>query len=437
MEIGRISPLRLFGVRRRVLAAIVFMVLVVLAAVGVAAQSPDGAAVKNIIYMIGDGMGFHQIETARLVKGAPLTMDGLPVKHQAVNPSANATITDSAAAGTAHATGYRTNNGMVAISPDGQELTSILRLAKAAGKATGVVVTDVVYGATPGSYLANVNSRSEQDTILEQTLFRTQPDVLLGGGISVFNAIGGAARLAETPYTLVSNRDELLEWRANGDGSLLGLFTTGSMTYEVDRPATVPHIAEMVQVALDVLSQADDGFFLMIEGSRIDHAGHANDLRRSIHETIAFDEAIAVVLEFAAERGDTLVVVTADHETGGLTQGEATASPLVMSQGASTIAAQIRSELTQNPGADVAAVFERLAGISDLESHIEPGTLDDLILVVLNKHSFYYTKTDHSAAPVPVFAFGPGAERFAEVEHITDMGRTAMDLLGVWTGGDL
>lgn len=424
-----------FKGRRGSLLAVALLALTLLltGTVGALAEVPQP---KNIIYMIGDGMGHVQLEAARLVKGEPLVMDGLPVRHKAVNASLDNAVTDSAAAGTAHATGFRTNNGMVAITPDGRELTSVLRMAKAMGKATGVVVTDVVYGATPGSYLANVNHRSEQNAILEQALFRTQPDVLLGGGLSVFRAIGGEERLAGTPYHLVTTRDELLAWQPAPGKSLLGLFASSTMTYEADRPQSEPHIVEMVEVALATLSQNEAGFFLMVEGSRIDHAGHANDLTRGVVETLAFDQAVAKVLAFAQEHGDTLVVVSADHETGGLTPPGKTPSPTVISQGVSSVANQIRTALNQDPRADIDDLFARYAGVEDLSSRVQTGSLDDLIRAILADRTFTYTTTDHSAAPVPVLAFGPGAELFAEVEHIADMGRLTARLLGGQAGGD-
>lgn len=421
------------GRGKMLLAAVLTLALLVTGASSALADAPQP---KNIIYMIGDGMGHVQLEVARLVKGGPLAMDLFPVQHKAANASLDNAVTDSAAAGTAHATGYRTNNGMVAMLPDGRELTSALRIAQAAGKATGVVVTDIVYGATPGSYLATVNNRSEQNAILEQALFRTQPDVLLGGGLSVFNAIGGADRLAETPYDFVTTRDALLAWEPISGRKLLGLFASSTMSYELDRPANEPHIVEMVQAALEFLSQSDAGFFLMVEGSRIDHAGHANDLLRGIHETLAFDQAVELVLNFAEERGDTLVVVTADHETGGLTAPTKKPSPVVMDRGVSTVASEIRAALNQNPDANIVELFARYAGIDDLTSRVQAGSLDELIRSVLSDRAFTYTTTNHTAAPVPVLAFGPGAELFAEVEHIADMGRLTIELLGGSAGGD-
>lgn len=433
MEIGSRHPYR--WPQRLILPALLLLAALLGCAVA-GAEPPAQPAVKNLIYMIGDGMSFAQLESARAVKGAPLVMDTLPVQRRAFTASASDAVTDSAAGGTAHATGFRTNNRMVGLAPDGTELLSILRLAQMAGKATGVVVTDVLYGATPGAFVANVQDRSEYSAILEQAIFRTQPDVLLGGGLAVFNQIGGPARLAETPYQLVRTRDELLAWQPAPGAKLLGLFASDALNYEVDKPAGEPRLVEMVAKALEILSQHEAGFFLMIEGSRIDHAGHANDLRRSVYETLAFDEALAIVLEFAASSGDTLVVVSADHETGGLTPGKGTPSAAVIRDGAASVAAKIRSAVLADPNADVVELFATYAGITDLTSVAHRGSLNDLLIAVLNDHSFYYTTNDHTATPVPLLAYGPGAERFGEAEHIADAGRLAIELFGVAQGGD-
>lgn len=421
---------------RSVLAGLLLTVVIMVSSLGALADAPV-PIVKNFIYLIGDGMSFEQLNATRIVKDAPLVMDGIPIQHQAYNASLDNAVTDSAAAGTALATGYRTNNGMVAMGPDGENLTSVLRLAKAAGKATGVVVTDILYGATPGTFIANAPSRNDHSVILEQAIFDTQPDVLLGGGMNVFTQIRAGDRLHETPYSLVRTRDELLAWDVTSDANLLGVFAPTTMTYEVDRPSSEPHIVEMVQVALDVLSQDENGFFLMIEGSRIDHAGHANDLRRMVYETLAFDEAIEVALAFAADRDDTVVIVTADHETGGLTPGTGEPAPGVISKGVAAVRTEISEAYKDDPNANIVDLFAKYAGITDLTgAYTYQGSFADLLENILEARAFYYTTGSHTAAPVPILAFGPGSERFLQVEHITDIGRTAIELLGLEMGGD-
>jgi len=401
-----------------------------------ASEASKPEPVKNIILFIGDGMGFAHLKAARLVKGAPLNMDFMPVQSQAQNASLNSAVTDSAAAATALATGYRTNNGMIAMLPDGRRPVSSLRLAKEKGKKTGVVVTDSIYGATPGSFLANVDDRNKYAAILEQALFETQPDILFGGGMTVFNQIKGADRLKDTDYTLVTDRDQLLSWHAEQvpsmeDGRLLGLFAASSMSYEIDRNSRLePHIAEMTQVAIDVLKEGDEGFFLMIEGSRIDNASHNNDLRRMVHDLLAFDEAVAVALSFAAGRDDALIVITADHETGGLIPGDNPVAQ-VISRGSDAVAQDIINAIKQDPEADILSLFSAYAGITELKPAVFQGDLSGFIKYLLQGYSFYYTSGSHSDAPVPVFAQGPGANKLAEAEHIVDIGRLLIEILTV------
>lgn len=419
-------------VLERTVVPSLFLLVLILGAL-IPAQASE---VKNFIYMIGDGMSFEQLAAARIVKGAPLVMDGLPVQHQAANASSDSAITDSAAGATAHATGYRTNNGMVSMLPDGTTVTSILNKAKAAGKVTGVVVTDVLYGATPGAFIANVPRRQDQADILEQAIFSTQPDVMLGGGMAIFNQIKAAERLPATSYQLVNTRDELLAWNTASDAKLLGIFASTTMTYELDRKPNEPHIGEMTQVALDILAQSENGFFLMIEGSRIDHGGHANDLPRTVQEVLAFDQAVAVALAFASQRDDTIVLVTADHETGGLTPGAGIPAPRVIAQGVEAVRNQITGALQKDPATDIGVLFEQYADITDVGSHTHQGNLAGLVQKILADRAFYYTKTDHTGVNVPVLAYGPGAERFSQTSHIADVGQLAMVLLGLPTGGD-
>lgn len=361
--------------------------------------------VRNFIFMIGDGMGFEQLASGRLVKGERLVMDCMPIRHRAETASASHSVTDSAAGATALATGVRTTNRFIGLAPDGEKLTSILTLSQRVGKATGVVVTDMLYGATPGAFIAHAQDRDDHDVILEQAIFHTQPDVMLGGGVSVFNQIRAWQRLDETDYGLITTRDELLAWNTDSDSKLLGLFANSTMAYEVDRTPREPHISEMTRVALDILSREENGFFLLIEGSRIDHAGHANDLRRSVHEVIAFDEAIRVALQFASERDDTVIIITADHETGGLTSSGSDPAALLVKKGIDEGQKAIEDALEHDPDADLPSL--------------------------LAEQTYFYTTTGHTSAAVPVFAYGPGSERFLDIVNTADIGRVAIDLLGV------
>jgi alkaline phosphatase len=276
---------------------------------------PD-APFDNVILMIGDGMGWGQINATKkwLGTSANLTMEELSYLGDIETYSLDASVTDSAAAATALATGNRTNNNMVSMLPDGQVLTTILEAAEALGKATGLVTTTPLYHGTPGPFSAHVPSRYQYGTIAQQQLTKGI-EVLLGGGLDSYSAHLGAA--IAKGYHIVENRTDMLA--SVTEDYLLGLFADFSMNYEYDRnPLIEPHIAEMANVSLQVLDGDTDGFFLMVEGGRIDHACHDWHINHTIGETIAFDEAVQVAYQYTKQTPRTLLIVTADHECGGL-----------------------------------------------------------------------------------------------------------------------
>jgi len=220
------------------------------------------------------------------------------------------------------ASGRKVNNRVigVALPGDGRPLPSILNQAQRAGKRVGMVTSTELTHATPASFAANAPLRSHREAIARGYL-RTKPDVMLGGG----GAGMDAAATAEAGYTVVTNRSELEAAAEAGRLPVCGLFGVGNMPYEYDDFAgdaenyeTLPHLSEMTMHAIGLLEGDPDGFFLLVEGGRIDHAAHDHELERNIHETIEFDRTVAAIAEWAQGRDDTLVIVTADHETGGM-----------------------------------------------------------------------------------------------------------------------
>ncbi|HEU5057736.1 MAG TPA: alkaline phosphatase [Kofleriaceae bacterium] len=270
-----------------------------------------------VILFIGDGMGARHIEAARRV-GGELAMTRLPHRGQVVTASLSGT-TDSAAAATALASGVATTNGAVGVDQDGVAVETLVERAKARGLATGVVTTATLSHATPAGFSAHQDSRADEIDIARDQALRVQPDVLLGGGARFYRDLVEPMR--EAGYQLVEDADALA---AAGDGRLLGLFADGHLAYTADRAADTrePTLAEMALRAAEILDQDPDGFFLMVEGARIDMASHLGDLPRAIGETRAFDEAIAAVAAWADGRDDVTLLVTADHECGGLSLGD-------------------------------------------------------------------------------------------------------------------
>lgn len=273
----------------------------------------------SVILMIGDGMGYEHVELARLVEkgeSGNLSMQQLTWNASAATYSANYPITDSAAAGTALATGVKTNIGMIGMDPDEHVLDSILEYAQDLNKSTGVITTVTIYHATPASFMAHTDSRNNYDDIVSQIVNTANVDVLLGGGSRFFSS-SQLSTMASNGYAVVDNRNDMLDVVS---GKLLGLFDIDEMPWEIDRDyTTTPSLLEMTNQSLHILSQDPDGFFLMVEGGKIDYAGHDNDRVGVALETIEFDKAVALAAEYVDSNPNTILIVTADHETGGLT----------------------------------------------------------------------------------------------------------------------
>ncbi|MFH1745548.1 MAG: alkaline phosphatase [Planctomycetota bacterium] len=291
-----------------------------------AAQVSLAEAPRNVIVLIGDGMGFEHVAAAGMyAHGAPglFPFESFPYAAEVTTCSANSNVTDSAAAGTAIATAHKVNNGVIsmAIPGDGHDLQTLLEYSRDQGKRTGLVTSTYMTHATPAAFGAHEPSRNNLYQIAGDYLQQTRPNVLLGGGsngLTVYNA-------AAAGYTVVTDRVGLQALDPDSVEMVSGQFGTSHLPYEYDYFTggndgydTLPHLSEMAAGALDVLDADPAGFFLMVEGGRIDHAAHDNHIQRNVFETIEFAHAVQDVFDWAAGRDDTLVLVTADHETGGL-----------------------------------------------------------------------------------------------------------------------
>jgi alkaline phosphatase len=327
------------------------------------AASPQRSPAHAIILFIGDGMGEAHRTAARwsaVGQSGALAMDRMPFVGWARTASANNTVTDSAAAATALATGVKTNNGMIGQAPDGTPLTTILERAQAKGMAVGLVTTVQVSHATPAAFAAHVADRDMMTEIARQML-EARVDVLFGGGEDQFvptddaGCFGPGERLDErnlideavlAGYTHVCTATAFTAVPTSTT-RLLGLFADE----EMPRPFS-PSLKDMTQKAIDILSQDPDGFFLMVEGGQIDWASHANNVTDAIFDTIGLDEAIEVAQTYASTAPNTLIIVTADHETGGMSVnlmgGEQ--GPFYMPEGTPFYA---NWESTDHTGADV------------------------------------------------------------------------------------
>jgi alkaline phosphatase len=312
------------------------------------APTPKGK--RNLIMMVSDGMGPTSLALTRSYKqsaeGLPWSADLVVDSHligQSRTRSTSSLITDSAAGATAFSCGKKSYNGAIAVLDDHTPCGTVLEAAKEAGYLTGLVVTTRITDATPACFAAHVNQRDEEDLIARQ-LIGDNPlgrvvDLIIGGGRCHFlpNTTDGSCRADDLDivsmakgagFKYASTRSDFnaLKGGQNVDLPLLALIANHDVPYEIDRRTQndiYPSLAEMAKAAMVALGKAtktsDQGFFLMIEGSRIDHAGHANDPAAQVHEVLAFDEAFAAVLDFL-EKDTTpgVMVSTSDHETGGL-----------------------------------------------------------------------------------------------------------------------
>ncbi|MBL7012235.1 MAG: alkaline phosphatase [Kiritimatiellales bacterium] len=274
------------------------------------------APIRNIILCIGDGMGPEQVKAARYYAGTNLFFETFPYQSTMITDSADNPVTDSAASATAMASGQKVNNGVISLSlpGDGSELRTLLEYFTTKDKAAGLVTTTYVTHATPAAFGAHTISRNNLSEIAADYLTQTRPQVLFGGGA---NGMSPSAAV-NAGYTVVTTRDDLFSLNTTDASLVSGQFGTDHLPYEFDGLGDLPRLPEMAVVALDILEEDPDGFFLMVEGGRIDHAGHSNDLSRNIGETLAFSETVELIRNWAGSRSDTLIIVTADHETGGL-----------------------------------------------------------------------------------------------------------------------
>ncbi len=323
----------------------------------------DSKKAKNIILMIGDGMGTSQIYAGLVANKGKLYLEYLPNIGFIKTYSADDLITDSAAGATAFATGKKTNNGMIGMGPDNQPLSAITEMVEQKGLSTGLVATSTITHATPAAFVAHEFSRHYYEQIAADFL-RDDIDVFIGGGRSHFtnrlDRLNLLEVLKERNYTVI---DTILDLDAAQGDKLAGLL------YYDSPPSIIEGRGDMLTRAakksLEILSKNEKGFFMMVEGSQIDWGNHQNNILYQTEEMLDFDNTIGAVLEFAARDQETLVIITADHETGGLA----------------------------------------ISG-GDMKKGVVFGD---------------YTTNGHTGVMVPVFAYGPSAELFKGIFENTEI----------------
>lgn len=364
------------------------------------AWADDNAPARSTIFFIGDGMGPQIVSIVKLYAERALGRDlnmvllaNTGTTGYMTTDSEDRMVTDSAASGTALATGHRTNNGMVGVTPDGEAVANLFEVAVRDGKSVGVVTTTSVTDATPASFLAHVVSRRMHFDIAAQ-IIEGDASVVLGGGWWFFLPpdkgkredgvdLAEAARLEG--FDVAFDRDEMM---AASGSRLLGLFTGEVLPFErVRNTEKVPSLAEMTVKALEMLSGDPDGFVLVVEGGRIDHAEHDNSISDAVADFLAFDDAIGEGMAYQAGDSKITLVVSADHDCGG---------PAITASGYG-----YPSYSQVDKIADEGCRFIR------------------------------WVSEDHTGTMVPVFARGPGADRFSGIQSNAELQGDIASMLGL------
>jgi alkaline phosphatase len=422
-------------------------------------ESSSGKA-KNVILLIGDGMGPTHFQAAWLYSNRVLGKDLRMVEVMKagrtaylVNDTADAIVTESAAAAGQIATGQRMTARALSMAADGKTpVKTILEMVKAKGLATGLVTTSGITDATPAAFAAHVSHRSDETAVAEQEL-ASGVNVLMGGRKQFFLSELAAGKRKDgrnlldearaAGYAVVGDAEEL---KTVQGAKILGLFNMGNMAYEIDRRYTQePSLAEMTAKTLDILSRNSKGFFAMIEGGRIDHAAHRNDAAGTIFDTLAFDAAVGVALEFARQHPETLVIVTADHETAGMALighskdskeyigidlkavQKVQASFEVMAEefGKSPTPDRIKQLVKRDLAVELTDDEARTVA-TDTIRKLDPANynyayLHSLAFVLRPYLRVGWGSQTHTASPLWAFGMGPGSERIGGLMHNTQL----------------
>ncbi|MCG8538783.1 MAG: alkaline phosphatase [Clostridia bacterium] len=440
-------------------------------------------APKYVFYFIGDGLGASQRQIAEYYKqevtgdkNVKLLMNTFPVAGINTTHSSDSLVTDSAAAGTALATGHKTNNGVISKLPDGRDVKSLIEAAEEKGIATGIITTTRITHATPAVFASHNESRNNENEIAVDYL-DSGVEFIAGGGnrhfvpqnwkwgkskrkddknlLSEFNDLG---------YRVFESADRTADFRKyqpEGKDKVIATLSYSHLPYEIDRKQTndTPSLAEITEKGIEVLSKYDNGFFLMVESGRIDHACHANDAAGSIHDTLAFDQALLKAYEFYQKYPEeTLIVVVGDHETGGMGLGFSKNYFLKLEE-ITDIKASVDDVLTRKYDGNREAYFSYIAenfGLNDL-TEVEKAKITKAMdladngveydaavygpdyygpvaiattHVISARANIEWTTFAHSATSIPMSSIGLGAEHFGGYKDNTEIAKAMANLMG-------
>lgn len=431
---------------------------------GVSAQTDS---VKNVILLIPDGQSVGGTTLARWYNGGkPLAVDEMACGLVRTY-SSDAAIADSAPSGTAMATGFKSHTGFVGVLPDvnsmpgmnplakGDErkpIASVLEAAQLAGKSTGIIATSEIMHATPADFTAHDPSRKNYDNLSEQQVYQ-DIDVVLGSGEKYFTKeVRGdredlVSEIKNLGYDYVTSIEEM---NSSDSEKIWGMFAPVDMAYDFDRdPSKEPSLAEMTSKAISTLSKNENGFFLLVEGSKVDWAAHANDPIGVISDTLAFDDAVKVALDFAKKDGNTVVISVTDHGNGGITIGNTATDSnydklhideYIEPLKKATLTGEGVEKLLNDDRSNIVEVMSKYYGVDDLtEEEIkaikdtDAGSLNYTVGPIISKRAnIGWTTTGHTGEDVPLYIYAPSnCEKLSGVVENTDIAKYMSRVMGI------
>jgi len=458
-------------VRRTLIGCVAAVVLALAGTLCAAAED----APKYIFIFLADGGSIGGIEIARTFNRV-VHREGFTITDKIMRQgslglltteAADSLTTDSAAAATALSGGCKANIGALGICADGRTSKSVMERAREKGLRAALVTTSTVYDASPAAFVSHVSNRKDFEAILDQYL-RAAPDLILGGGREQFLPAGrpesarkdGKDRLAEFTargYAYASDKTALA--KASG-AKVLGLFTPGEMNFDLDRDAKEPSLLEMTRAAIRFLGRDGRGFMAFIENENTDTAGHLTDVASMVHAYRDFDRAVSLAYEFyLAHPRETLILVTSDHDSGGVgftlaledlrldsrrvsaneeDLKKIAAIPMSLRKAAAMLGSRPTPEAVDRMMRDVFKGFTLapdlkkmlLAGQPPARNFYTDPTANVLGMMVANNTQAYWSSGGHTHQPVFVAALGAGAERFRGYQDNTDFAKNLFSLLG-------
>lgn len=427
------------------------------AALSPAQVKAKGGKPKNIIFCVSDGMSpgvlmlaeyFSKIARGKGTRWAAMMNDMTASRGVQDVASLNSPVTDSSSSSSAWGSGSRINNAQVNILPDGTKLTPIMALAKDAGRRTALVTTATVTHATPAGFAASQERRDDEHLIGLQ--YKGRVDYVLGGGVKFFDGakrkdkLDGYGEFAKAGYQILKTKADL----ASADKSklTLGTFSESHMPYTIDK-ANVPTLAEMTQYTLDALEKSSPkGFIMQVEGARVDHAAHDNDIAGQLWDQLAYDDALGLVLDWAARRGDTLVITTSDHGNSSpglngmgteyvdsgkcferILKGKSSFTELAKLMGAKPSAARVREVIEAQRGIAITPQeAEWISAAAGGKKGVSINRIQDVAFGVMgqvlgNYYGVAYTGMNHTSEYTYITSTGPGSLPFEGLVRNTDV----------------